>query len=27
LQPISIEGDEGLNVAAGIGAITLQYAS
>ena len=27
LQPISIEGDEGLNVAAGIAAVTLQYAS
>jgi hypothetical protein len=27
LQPVSIEGDEGLNVAAGIGTITLRYAS
>jgi hypothetical protein len=27
LQPISIEGDTGLNVAAGIAAITLKYAS
>jgi len=27
LQPVSIEGDKGLNVAAGIAAITLKYAS
>jgi hypothetical protein len=27
LQPISIEGDTGLNIAAGIAAITLKYAS
>jgi hypothetical protein len=26
LQPLSIEGDKGLNVAAGIGAMTLKYA-
>jgi hypothetical protein len=26
LQPLSIEGNRGLNVAAGIGAITLHYA-
>jgi hypothetical protein len=26
LQPLSIEGNTGLNIAAGIGAITLHYA-